>query len=41
IIGATTMVQLKENIDSINLELSKDILEQINAIHAAIPNPAP
>jgi aryl-alcohol dehydrogenase-like predicted oxidoreductase len=41
IIGATTMAQLKENIDSINIELSKDLLEQINAIHAAIPNPAP
>jgi aryl-alcohol dehydrogenase-like predicted oxidoreductase len=41
IIGATTMVQLKENIDSINLELSKDILEQINDIHRANPNPAP
>jgi aryl-alcohol dehydrogenase-like predicted oxidoreductase len=41
IIGATTMTQLKENIDSINLELSKDLLEQINSIHAAIPNPAP
>ncbi len=41
IIGATTMEQLKENIDSINIELSKDILEQINAVHAVIPNPAP
>ena len=41
IIGATTMAQLKENIDSINVELSKDILEQINAIHEMIPNPAP
>jgi aryl-alcohol dehydrogenase-like predicted oxidoreductase len=41
IIGATTMAQLKENIDSINLELSKDLLEQINAVHATIPNPAP
>ncbi|VAV84203.1 Tas protein, an NADP(H)-dependent aldo-keto reductase [hydrothermal vent metagenome] len=41
IIGATTMAQLKENIDSINLELSKDILEQINDIHRTNPNPAP
>jgi aryl-alcohol dehydrogenase-like predicted oxidoreductase len=41
IIGATTMAQLKENIDSINVELSKDILEQINAIHEMNPNPAP
>lgn len=41
IIGATTMEQLKENIDSIDIELSKEILEQINTVHAAIPNPAP
>ncbi|MCH7523508.1 MAG: aldo/keto reductase, partial [Bacteroidetes bacterium] len=41
IIGATTMEQLKENIDSINVELSEEILAQINAVHAAIPNPAP
>jgi len=41
IIGATTMEQLKENIASIGLELSRDILEQINTVHAAIPNPAP
>jgi len=41
IIGATSMAQLKENIDSINVELSKALLEQINTIHGAIPNPAP
>lgn len=41
IIGATTMEQLKENIASIDVELSIEILEQINAIHAVIPNPAP
>jgi len=41
IIGATNLDQLKENIDSINIELSDEILEKINAIHAAIPNPAP
>jgi len=41
IIGATTMAQLKENIDSINVELSKDIVDQINAIHEMNPNPAP
>ena len=41
IIGATTMVQLKENIASIDVELSNEILEQINAVHAVIPNPAP
>ncbi|MFS4468820.1 aldo/keto reductase [Maribacter sp. 2210JD10-5] len=41
IIGATTMKQLKENIASINMELSDEILEQIDAIHEEIPNPAP
>jgi len=41
IIGATNLEQLKENIDSINIALSEGILEQINAVHAIIPNPAP
>lgn len=41
IIGATTMEQLKENIDSINVELSDAVLEGIEAIHNANPNPAP
>jgi len=41
IIGATTMAQLKENIGSIDIELSKELLAKINAIHEAIPNPAP
>jgi len=41
IIGATNLEQLKENIDSINISLSKEILDQINAVHAVIPNPAP
>lgn len=41
IIGATNLDQLKENIDSINVELDKDLLHKINAVHAEIPNPAP
>lgn len=41
IIGATKMDQLKENIGSIHVELSKDILSEIEQVHAAIPNPAP
>ncbi len=41
IIGATTLDQLKENIDSIKVELSDEVLEGIEAIHNAIPNPAP
>ncbi|CAL2081811.1 NADP(H)-dependent aldo-keto reductase [Tenacibaculum sp. 190524A02b] len=41
IIGATKMEQLKENIDSINIELSEEILQEIEAVHSLIPNPAP
>jgi aryl-alcohol dehydrogenase-like predicted oxidoreductase len=41
IIGATTMVQLKENIGSIDLHLSDEVLSEINKIHETIPNPAP
>ncbi|WP_340199599.1 NADP(H)-dependent aldo-keto reductase [Ascidiimonas sp. W6] len=41
IIGATTMEQLKENIGSIDIQLSDAILEEINAVHEEIPNPAP
>ena len=41
IIGATTMEQLKENIDTIDVVLSDEILKEINAIHAIIPDPAP
>ena len=39
IIGATTMDQLKENIDSINITLSDDILKEIEEIHSYDPNP--
>ncbi len=41
IIGATTMNQLKENIDSVNIELSDEILNKINVIHNNNPNPSP
>lgn len=41
IIGATNIEQLKENIDSINISLSEDVMKAINAVHAEIPNPAP
>ncbi|OBX23638.1 aryl-alcohol dehydrogenase-like predicted oxidoreductase [Gelidibacter algens] len=40
IIGATTMPQLKENIESINLTLSQDVLEAIEEVHKEIPNPS-
>ena len=41
IIGATSMDQLKENINSINLKLSKEIIAEINSVNEKIPNPAP
>ena len=39
IIGATSMSQLKENIDSINIKLSSEILNEIENIHLSDPNP--
>jgi aryl-alcohol dehydrogenase-like predicted oxidoreductase len=41
IIGATTMEQLKENIDSVNIEITETMLEDINQVHFSQPNPAP
>ena len=41
IIGATTMDQLKENIASIDVVLSDEILKEIDAVQAVIPDPAP
>lgn len=41
IIGATKMHQLKENIASIDVVLSEEILSEIETVHAIIPNPAP
>jgi len=41
IIGATNLTQLKENIDSINVTLSKDVMKAIEEVHELIPNPAP
>ncbi len=39
IIGATSMEQLKENIDSIDITLSEEILNEIENIHLSDPNP--
>ena len=39
IIGATTMKQLEENIDSIDIILSEEILDKIEDIHLSDPNP--
>mgnify|MGYP001796915317 CR=1 FL=1 len=41
IIGATTMEQLKENVESIDAELSDEVLKGIEEIHSEFPNPAP
>ena len=41
IIGATTMNQLKENIGSIGVNLSSEIIDKINLIHNNNPNPSP
>ena len=41
IIGATTMEQLKENIATIDVVLSDEIIAEINAVQAVIPDPAP
>ena len=41
IIGATKLDQLKENIESINIDLNNDVLKDIEEVHKIIPNPAP
>jgi aryl-alcohol dehydrogenase-like predicted oxidoreductase len=41
IIGATTMEQLKTDIDASTLALSGDVLEDIEKIHLDYPNPCP
>ena len=39
IIGATTLAQLKENIDAFEVKLSQTVIDAIDAIHARITNP--
>ena len=41
IIGATSLDQLKENIGSASITLSKEILDEIDVVHREMPNPAP
>ena len=41
IIGSTTMEQLKTDIDAADIELSDDVLEDIEQIHLDYPNPCP
>ncbi len=41
IIGATKMEQLKTDIESVNVELSREVLKEINNVHSLYPNPCP
>ena len=41
IIGATTMEQLKTNIESVNINLSDDVIKEINEVQTIYPNPCP
>ena len=41
IIGATTMEQLKTNIESVNVNLNSDIINDVNKIQQKYPNPCP
>ena len=41
IIGATTMEQLKTNIESVNINLSDDVIKEINDVQKIYPNPCP
>ena len=40
LIGATDLAQLKQNIDSVKIELDATTLEGIDAIHRRYPSPA-
>ena len=41
IIGATTMEQLKSNIESVNVKLSNEIIKEINDVQKLCSNPCP
>ena len=41
IIGATTMEQLKTNIESVSIDLSDDVIKEINEVQKIYPNPCP
>ena len=41
IIGATTMEQLKTNIESVNINLTNDVIKEINKVQTIYPNPCP
>ena len=41
IIGATTMDQLKTNIESVNIKISDEVIKEINEVQKIYPNPCP
>ena len=41
IIGATTMEQLKTNIESVSINLTEEIINEINEVQKIYPNPCP
>ena len=41
IIGATTMEQLKTNVESVNVKLNQNVIKKINEIQKLYPNPCP
>jgi aryl-alcohol dehydrogenase-like predicted oxidoreductase len=41
IIGATKMEQLKTNIESVSINLSENVIKEINEIQKIYPNPCP
>ena len=41
IIGATTLEQLKTNVESVNVNLEKDVIKEINDVQKTYPNPCP
>ncbi len=41
IIGATTMDQLKENVESISIDFTDEMMDRVNEIHNNNPNPSP
>ena len=41
IIGATTLEQLKTNVDSVDINLDKELIKKIGEIQKKYPNPCP
>jgi len=41
IIGATTMEQLKTNVESVNINLPDEVIKEINNVQTIYPNPCP